>query len=218
MQVIKIMESPMEDVTGPIQTKFEQVSLPLAPPISYEEVLELSKKFPKDAGFVPTGPLEATNWVRMMLRYYEKNLPFPKRTDEMICTYDAFLINKADSELLEKYSSSLSKDYPNGFEEVIVSRIGRMAFVAMQGEVCAPIGMRIKDAFRRDMPIMVFAYMGEQNLYIPTRELVRQKAYQGIVIQTQFASPVGWAPEVEDEMVNAVIQMTSSVVKDMQTK
>ena len=85
-------------------------------------------------------------------------------------------------------------------------------FAAMQGEVCAPIGARIKDAFRRDMPIMVFAYMGEHNLYIPTRELVRLKAYQAKVIQIQYASPVGWAPEVEDEMVNGVIRMVRSIV------
>jgi neutral ceramidase len=213
--VIKIAESPMTDVTGPIQSSFETVSLPLAPHVSYEEALELSKKYPKDAGFVPTGELEATNWVRMMLHYYEKHMPFPKRTGEMICTYDAFLINKSDQELLQKYSESINTDYPNVFEQVIVSRIGNMAFVAMQGEVCAPIGMRIKDAFRRDIPIMVTAYMGEQNLYIPTRELVRKKAYQGIVIQTQFASPTGWAPEVEDEMVDAVIQMTRSMMKDL---
>jgi hypothetical protein len=87
-----------------------------------------------------------------------------------------------------------------------------MALVAMQGEVCAPIGARIKDAFRRDMPILVFGYMGEHNLYIPTRELVRQKAYQGVVIQIQYASPVGWAPEVEDEMVQGVSNVVRSVV------
>jgi len=89
-----------------------------------------------------------------------------------------------------------------------------MAFVAMQGEVCAPIGMRIKDAFRWDMPIMVFAYMGEHNLYIPTRELVRLNAYQSRVIQIQYASPVGWAPEVEDEMVNGVIEMVRSMIEE----
>jgi len=55
--------------------------------------------------------------------------------------------------------------------------------------------------------------MGEHNLYIPTRELVRLKAYQGIVIQIQYASPVGWAPEVEDEMVNGVIRMVRSILE-----
>jgi neutral ceramidase len=210
-EVIRVMDSPMEEITGPIKTNMDHVSLPLAPPATYEEVMELTKKYPENTGFVPTGPLEATNWVRMMLRYYEKHLPMPKSTGDMICTFDAYLINKSDNELLEKYSSSINRDYPNIFEEVIVSSIGKMAFIAMQGEVCAPIGMRIKDAFRREMPVMVFGYMGEQNLYIPTRELVRKKVYQGVVIQTQFASPVGWAPEVEDEMVDAVIRLTKSV-------
>lgn len=219
LEVIKITENSLEDITGPIQTKLEKVSLPLSPPISYEAALVLSKKFPKDIGFVYyPNEYRETNWVRMLLRYYEKNLPFPRRTDEMICTYDTYLINKSDQELLDKYASSINNDYPCIYEEVIVSRIGKMAFVAMQGEVCAPIGMRIKDAFRRDMPIMVFAYMGEHNLYIPTREIVRNNEYQSQVIQIQYASPVGWAPEVEDEMVNAVIKMTRSIMEDIQPK
>jgi hypothetical protein len=54
---------------------------------------------------------------------------------------------------------------------------------------------------------MVFAYMGEHNLYIPTRALIEQDAYQAQVIRTQYASPVGWAPEVEDEMVAAVVKL-----------
>ena len=61
------------------------------------------------------------------------------------------------------------------------------------------------------MPIMVFGYMGEHNLYIPTRELVRLGAYQAQVIQIQYASPVGWASEVEDDMVNRVIRMADRV-------
>ena len=87
------------------------------------------------------------------------------------------------------------------------ARIGPLPIVAMQGEICAPIGARIKDRFRRDMPIMVMGYMGEHNLYIPTRELVRQNAYQAQTLQIQYASPVGWDPSVEDEMVNGVIEM-----------
>jgi hypothetical protein len=87
-----------------------------------------------------------------------------------------------------------------------------MPLVALQGEVCAPIGMRIKDAFRAQRPIMLFAYMGEQNVYIPTRELVRLNDYQAQVIQIQYACPVGWAPEVEDEMVNETIKLVREVI------
>ncbi len=67
--------------------------------------------------------------------------------------------------------------------------------------------MRIKDAFRRQMPLFLGSYMGEHNLYIPTRELIRFGAYQAQVIHTQYASPVGWAPEVEDEMVEGVCKV-----------
>ena len=54
---------------------------------------------------------------------------------------------------------------------------------------------------------MVFGYFAEHNLYIPTRELVRQDAYQAQVIRIQYASPVGWSPDVEDEMVDGVLAM-----------
>ncbi len=48
--------------------------------------------------------------------------------------------------------------------------------------------------------------MGEHNLYIPTRELVRQDAYQAWVIRIQYACPAGWDPSVEDEMVANVVE------------
>jgi hypothetical protein len=100
-----------------------------------------------------------------------------------------------------------AREFPCRYEETIVMKIGTLIFVAMQGEVCAPIGERIKDTFRSEHPIMVFAYMGEHNLYIPTETLVRHNLYQAQVIQIQYASPVGWAPEVEQEMGDAVIGM-----------
>jgi hypothetical protein len=224
--VLGIANGPMQDVTGPIISRREILSLPLAPPISKKEALKLAKKFPKSAagrkeaasghvGFVtypnPDGYRE-TNWVRMLLYWYDNRRPFPTKTPDLVCTDDTFLIDKTDKKMLEKYASSLPEEFQCVFEEVIVSKIGPMALVAMQGEVCAPIGARIKDAFRRDMPILVFGYMGEHNLYIPTRELVRQKAYQGVVIQIQYASPVGWAPEVEEEMVQGVSNVVRSVV------
>jgi hypothetical protein len=213
--VLRIANGPLQEVTGPITSKLEIIPLPLAPPIPKEEALELAKSFPPDTGLVhypSENDLRDTNWVRMLLYWYDKGLPFPTKTTDLICTDDTFLIHKDDKEMLEKYDYSIPDEFKCVYEEVIVSKIGPMAFVAMQGEVCAPIGARLKDTFRRDMPIMVFGYMGEHNLYIPTRELVRQKAYQGIVIQIQYASPVGWAPEVEDEMVAGVCGMVREVM------
>ena len=215
--VLGITKGPLQDVTGPMTSTLEVISLPLAPPIPKEEALELAKQFPPDVGFVHYPNADGyreTNWVRMLLYWYDNGLPFPTTTTDLVCTDDTFLIHKSDKEMLEKYDYSLPDEFQCEYEEVIVSQIGPLAFVAMQGEVCAPIGARIKDVFRRDMPIMVFGYMGEHNLYIPTRELVRQQAYQGIVIQIQYASPVGWAPEVEDEMVDGVVRMVKSVIKE----
>jgi len=212
-KVIQIANAPMEEVTGAIKSELHTISLPLAPPIAKEQALKLAKRFPKDVGFVPyPHALRGTNWVRMLLRYYKLELPFPQKTTDMICTDDTYLIHKDDKPLLKKYDYSIHKEYPCVYEEVIVTQIGKLSFIAMQGEICAPIGMRIKDAFRKDKPVMVFGYMGEHNLYIPTRELVRLDAYQARTIQIQYGSPVGWAPEVEDEMVYGVIKLVKSSI------
>jgi hypothetical protein len=201
------LKKPALDVTGPLKSSLEIISLPLAPPLSLEvaEKLAAEKKVPLDIGIVPyPHPDRGTNWIRVLLRHYREKLPFPTRTVDRVCTDDGFMVFKYDE----------PRDYPCKYEEVIASRIGPLLFIAMQGEVCAPIGMRIKDAFRRSGPAMVTAYLGEHNLYIPTRELVRLDAYQAQVIRIQYASPVGWAPEVEDEMVKGVVELGRKMLKD----
>ncbi|MCA9024152.1 MAG: hypothetical protein KDA86_02950 [Planctomycetaceae bacterium] len=207
--VLTITRGPLEDVTGPISSKLEVIPLPLAEPLSYEETKKLvqDQKVPTEIGLVPyPHPDRGTNWIRQLLKHHEENIPFPKLTTDRVCTDDGFLVREYD----------VPREFPCEYEEVIVTRIGPMALVAMQGEVCAPIGMRIKDQLRRfGLPMMVFAYMGEHNLYIPTRELVRVDAYQAQVIRIQYASPVGWAPEVEDEMVRGVIRVVRSMFEDV---
>ena len=201
---VAIAKGEMRDVSGKIASTLEILSLPLAEPLSYEKAKELAteKKVPLHIGFVQyPHPDRGTNWIRALLQHHEKNVPFPKRTTDRVCTDDEFLVEKLDDQ----------REYPSKFEEVIVTTIGPMCFIAMQGEVCAPIGMRIKDAFRRQMPLFVGSYAGEHNLYIPTRELVRLDAYQAQVIKIQYASPVGWAPEVEDEMVDGVCKIVTKM-------
>ena len=201
---IAIARGETLDVTGKISSTLEILSLPLAEPISHEQAKRLAdeKKVPLDIGFVPyPHPDRGTNWIRALLKHHEEKIPFPKRTTDRVCTDDEFFVQKLDD----------NREFPSQFEEVIVTTIGPLCFVAMQGEVCAPIGMRVKDAFRRQMPLFVGAYAGEHNLYIPTRELVRLDAYQAQVIKTQYASPVGWAPEVEDEMVDGVCKLVTKM-------
>jgi neutral ceramidase len=200
--VLRIAADSLTDVTGPITSKLEILSLPLAAPLSYDEAKKLAERenVPLNIGLVPyPHPDRKSNWIRELLRHYEQKLPFPKRTTDRVCTDDGFLVQKMDD----------NRDYPCKYEEVIVATIGPLCFIAMQGEVCAPIGMRIKDALRRKAPLFVTAYMGEHNLYIPTREIVRLDAYQSQVIRIQYASPVGWAPEVEDEMVKGVLKVVT---------
>jgi hypothetical protein len=200
--VLRIAADSLTDVTGPITSKLEILSLPLAAPLSYDEAKKLAERenVPLNIGLVPyPHPDRKSNWIRELLRHYEQKLPFPKRTTDRVCTDDGFLVQKMDD----------NRDYPCKYEEVIVATIGPLCFIAKQGEVCAPIGMRIKDALRRKAPLFVTAYMGEHNLYIPTREIVRLDAYQSQVIRIQYASPVGWAPEVEDEMVKGVLKVVT---------
>ena len=201
---VAIAQGETLDVTGKISSTLEILSLPLAEPMSYDDakLLAREKKVPLDIGFVPyPHPDRGTNWIRALLRHHEQKIPFPARTTDRVCTDDEFLVEKLDD----------NREFPSKFEEVIVTTIGPLCFVAMQGEVCAPIGMRIKDAFRRQMPLFLGSYAGEHNLYIPTRELVRLDAYQAQVIRIQYASPVGWAPEVEDEMVEGVFKIVTSM-------
>ena len=203
---LEIAAGELVDVTGPLGSRLKVISLPLAEPMSYEEAKALAKEkdVPLDIGLVPYPHKDrGTNWIRNLLRYHEQKLEFPKRTTDLVCTDDTYLVKELP----------LPREFPCVYEETIVATIGKLPVVAMQGEVCAPIGMRIKDAFRRDGPIMVFAYMGEHNLYIPTRELVRLDAYQAQVIRIQYACPVGWDPEVEDEMVDAVVGMVKEAVE-----
>ena len=201
---VSIAQGETRDVTGKIASTLEVLSLPLAEPMSYVQARELAreKQVPLGIGFVPyPHPDRGTNWIRALLQHHEQNIPFPKQTTDRVCTDDEFLVEKLSDD----------REFPSRFEEVIVTTIGPLCFVAMQGEVCAPIGMRIKDAFRRQMPLFLGAYMGEHNLYIPTRELVRLDAYQAQVIKIQYASPVGWAPEVEDDMVEGVCRIVTKM-------
>lgn len=202
--VMRIASGPMQDVTGELAARLQVISLPLEPPISLEEAQKLvqKEKIPTDLGLAPYPEEDRpTNWVRSLLKCYQENLPFPARSDQRICTDDGFLL----PELPEP------REFPCRYEETIVAKIGALVFVAMQGEVCAPIGLQIKRAFRGRAPILVAAYLGEHNLYLPTRVLVEHHAYQSEVIQTQYASPVGWAPEVEDELIKAV----EGMIQDM---
>ncbi|MCE5250364.1 hypothetical protein LLG96_09105 [bacterium] len=200
--VLDIANGSMEDITGPISSKMEVIPLPFAPPPSYEEALALAKDVPLDIGIVH-GKNRDTNWIRTLLSYYKEGMPFPTKSTDLVCIDEGYLTRKPDK----------PRAFPCRIEEVIAAKIGPMPLVVLQGEVCAPIGMRIKDTFRCSMPIMVFAYMGEQNIYIPTRELVRLDAYQSQVIRIQYGSPCGWAPEVEDDMVNGVIELVKSTLE-----
>ncbi len=216
---LSIASGELVEVNGAITSSMERFDLPLAEPMSYEDAKKMytevqdRRSIPDDVRFVPyPNDFRDTNWMRMLLRYHEEGIPFPKTTGDMVCSDDTYLIHKEDKAFLEKYDYSIHDEMPCVYNEVIVAKIGRMPIVAIQGEVCAPIGARIKDAFRRERPLLIFGYMGEHNLYIPTREIVRLDAYQAQTLRIQYASPVGWDPSVEDVTVKGVVRMVRDII------
>ncbi len=197
-EVFRIANGSMEEVTGPIESQWKVLSLPLAEPLPYQKALELARGIPLDIGFVPfPDRRRPSNWIRALIKHYREGIPFPTRSSDYTCTDDAYLVPKLEQ----------PRKYECRYEEVLAAKIGRMNFLAIQGEPCAPIGARIKEVLRQQAPSMVFGYFAEHNLYIPTRELVRMDEYQAQVIRIQYASPVGWSPDVEDEMVKAVLSL-----------
>jgi hypothetical protein len=100
---LKIAKGKLTDVTGPISSSYKIFSLPLAPPMPEAEARELAKKVPMDVGFVSYPHKDrSTNWVRMLIRYYDEGLKFPTKTTDMICTDDTYLIRKDDTHFLKK--------------------------------------------------------------------------------------------------------------------
>ena len=203
-KALRISRGELVEVTGEIWSSLEVIPLPLAPPITYEEALALAEEegVDMDLGFVPyPHPQRKYNWIRNLVRHYEKDIPFPEVTTDRVCTDDGFLVRELPK----------PREYPCYYEETIVARIGPLLFVSMQGEVTAPIGKAIKDRYG-NAPLWVSAYMGEHNLYIPTKKLVEKDAYQSRVIRIQYASPVGWSTEVEKEMVEGVSHMIDNAL------
>lgn len=199
-EVLKVSRGTMEEVTGPIESKWSVVDLPLADPIPQSLALAWAKErnVELDIGLVPFPDRQRPhNWLRAVIQHYKEGRPFPVKSSDYTCTDDAFLVPKLPE----------PRKYECRYQEVLAARIGPLKFLCLQGEPCAPIGARIKDALRQQGPAMVFGYFAEHNLYIPTREIVRQDAYQSQVIQIQYASPVGWHPDVEDQMVAGALAM-----------
>ena len=196
--VMAIAKGPLQPVEGALESQLKLLDLPLAPPMPYEKALEAARGIPMDIGMVPPPhPQRPTNWVRALVRHYKEGIPFPRRSSDMPCSDGGFFVSKLDR----------PRKYECRFVETLAAHIGNLQLCAIQGEPCAPIGARIKDVLRHKGPVMMFGYFAERNLYVPTREIVRQDAYQAQVIRIQFGSPVGWAPEVEDEMVKGALAM-----------
>jgi hypothetical protein len=168
-EVVRVAKGPMEEITGPIESQLKLISLPLADPLPYQTALELARGIPMNIGLVPLPhPDRPTNWIRALVNHYREGVPFPKTTSDMTCSDGGFFVAK-----LEK-----PRKYECRLVEALAARIGTMTLVAIQGEPCTPVGARIKDVLRQRGPAMVFGYFAERNLYIPTREIVRENAYR----------------------------------------
>ncbi len=191
-----VAEGKLQDVTGPIESRMQLVDLPLAAPLPYKQALELARDVPIDIGLKAfPDPRRDTNWIRGLVQHYRNGIPFPKRISEYICTDEEFLVTQLET----------PRKYPCRFVEVLGAQIGRLTFLAIQGEPLAQIGMRIKEVLRQRGPAMVFGYFAEHNLYIPTRENIRLDLYQSQALRVQYTCPVGWSPDVEEEILKGAL-------------
>jgi len=196
-----VAEGKLQDVTGPIESRMQLVDLPLADPLPYKAALELARDVPMDIGLKAfPDPRRDTNWIRGLVQRYKDGTPFPKRISEFICTDEEFLVKQLDS----------PRRYPCRFVEVLGAQIGRLTFLAIQGEPLAQIGMRIKEVLRQRGPSMVFGYFAEHNLYIPTRENIRLDLYQSQALRVQYTCPVGWSLDVEDEILKGALAVVGA--------
>jgi hypothetical protein len=196
-----VAEGRLQDVTGPIESRMQLVDLPLSDPLPYKEALDLARNVPMDIGLKAfPDPRRDTNWIRGLVQHYKDGVPFPKRISEYICTDEEFLVKQLDT----------PRKYPCRFVEVLGAQIGRLTFLAIQGEPLAQIGMRIKEVLRQRGPAMVFGYFAEHNLYIPTRENVRLDLYQSQALRVQYTCPVGWSLEVEDEILKGALAVVGA--------
>ena len=199
--VTKIANGSLQEVTGAIESRMKVLDLPLADPVPYKRALELAEGVPLDGGFKAfPDPLRDTNWIRALLKHYKQGIPFPKKISDYVCSDEEFLLTKLDE----------PRKFPCRFEEVVGAQIGKLTFVAIQGEPLAQIGMRIKEVLRQRGPAMVFGYFGEHNLYVPTRENVRLDLYQSQVLRVQYTCPVGWSLDVEDEMIKGTLAVVGA--------
>lgn len=199
--VTRIANGSLQEVTGAIESRLRVLDLPLADPVPYKRALELAEGVPLDAGFKAfPDPLRDTNWIRALLKHYKQGIPFPKKISDYVCTDEEFLVSKLEE----------PRKFPCRFEEVVGAKIGKLTFVAIQGEPLAQIGMRIKEVLRQRGPAMVFGYFGEHNVYVPTRENVRLDLYQSQVLRVQYTCPVGWSLDVEDEMIKGTLAVVGA--------
>ena len=170
-----------------------------------EAIQRRGKELAEEVLRISDGPMqEVTGSLASRLEVLELPLALPISEEEALKQAEEENHPKWIDSVLEHYRTG--EPFPTTYpEEVIVAQIGSLAFIAMQGEVCSPIGTRIKDILGEAMPAMLFAYMGEKEIYIPSREIIRVDSYQAEVVRSMGGSPCAWAPEVEDETVKAVV-------------
>ena len=175
-----------------------------------EAIQRRGKELAEEVLRISAGPMqEVTGSLSSRLEVLQLPLAPPIPEEEALNRAREKDHEKWIDSLLEHYRTK--KPFPTTYpEEVIVAQIGSLAFIAMQGEVCSPIGARIKDILGEVMPVMLFAYMGEREIYTPSREIIRVQSYQTQVVQNMGGSPCGWAPEVEDEAVKGIVDRVIS--------
>jgi hypothetical protein len=114
----------------------------------------------------------------------------------------------AQGSIEKVYKSGIMQGYPDGtFKEkqgwdITVVRIGdQFIQVGLGGEICCPIGLRIKDELRGNM-VMVSGYTNANSGYFPSQTQIAAGGYE--VFSNLHYKP--YTPEAEDILVYGVMQ------------
>jgi len=111
--------------------------------------------------------------------------------------------------LLEKLDrgETLDKDYPY---PVQVLRLGDLTLVALGGEVVVDYSLRLQRELE-DPVVWVAGYSNDVMTYIPSRRVWDEGGYEAGDAMKWNQFPSRWAPELEEEIVQAVHQLRSGL-------
>jgi hypothetical protein len=108
--------------------------------------------------------------------------------------------------LLERIASGRKLDTTYPYPIAVWEFGDRIQFVFLGGEVVVDFALRLKSELFGKRT-WVAGYANDVMAYIPSRRVLREGGYEGIGAMVYYGLPAGWAPQVEQVIVDNVHAM-----------